>query len=98
VLLYDVPAVAAEALRPHHGAPAVTMKYLLPADQIVFAYAFSQAHSVADAGGQFSLEKGAHSNAKCLLFGRVFQVHARSSILSLWHPAARHAELLTTNY
>ena len=39
VLLDDAPAGAAEALRPHPGAPTAAVQNLLPAHQIVFAYA-----------------------------------------------------------
>jgi hypothetical protein len=98
MLLYDVPARAAEPGRPHHGAPAVTVKNALPAHQVVFPDALAEAHPAADVGGQLGLEKGAHSGAKCFLFGGVFQVHARFPMPSLWHRAARRAVLLTTTY
>jgi hypothetical protein len=97
-VLYDVPARAAEACRPHDGAPAVTVKNALPAHQVFFPDTLAQAHPVADVGGQLGLEKGAHSSAKCFLFGGVFQVHARFSMPSLWHQAARRAVLLATTY
>src|SRR5713101_4184022 len=98
MLLYDVPARAAEACRPHHGAPAVAVKNALPAHQVVLPDALSQAHPVADVGGQLGLDEGAHSSAKCFLFGGVFQVHAGFSMPSLWHRAVRRAVLLTTTY
>src|SRR5258708_29367144 len=98
MLLYDVPARAAEARRPHHGAPAMSVKNALPARQVIFPDALAQAHPAADVGGQLRLEKGTHSGAKCFLFGGVFQVHARSPMPSLWHRAAPPAVLLTTTY
>src|ERR1700681_1732227 len=96
MLLDNVPAGPAEALRPHPGPPSMGVQYLLPARHVVLAEPLPQAHSGADVGGQLGLEKGAHLSAKGLLFGGVFQVHGNSSILSLWHPATRHAVLSTT--
>jgi hypothetical protein len=49
----------------------------LPARHVILSQALAQARSPADIGGQLSLEKGAHFPPKCLLFGGVFQIHAR---------------------
>src|SRR5580693_6548851 len=81
MLLYDAPARAPEALRPHHGAPAALMQNLLPAGQVLLSQPLSQARAHADVDGQLGLEKGAHFEAKRLLFGGVFQVHAGFSML-----------------
>ena len=56
------------------------------------------AHLGADVGGELRLEKGAHRAAKCVLLGGVFQVHAKFSIPSLWHPADRYSVLSATIY
>src|SRR5882672_11653040 len=91
MLLHDVPARAAESTRPVHCAPAVGVKNLLPARQVVLLQPLSHAHLGADIGGQLSLDEVAHQCAKRLFFGRVLQIHADTSIPSLWHPALMDA-------
>src|SRR6202021_4227755 len=59
MLLDDVPAGAAEALRPHCGAPATPMQNPLPARHVILSQALAQARTPADVGGQLSLEKSA---------------------------------------
>src|SRR5258708_38996454 len=96
MLLYDVPACAAEARRPHDGAPAVSVQNSLPARQVIFLQPLSQAHLGADILGKLRLDEGAHLCSKCRFLGRVFQVHVGYSILPLWHPAVTDAGLLTS--
>ena len=80
VLLYGVPAGAAEGRRPARRAPAPGVEQLLPTHEIILRQTPATEHFAADFRGQFGAQETAHFLPERLLFGSEIEIH-RYSVL-----------------